>query len=162
MSVFKTIDFHFLFSWVFNLINKRRFKTLLMRKKIENIKCSHSHVSYPSAYLVEDLVCKKIVQHHGLDVLQLMNGRHKFMRNIQKRFLIRNTIKHLNNADLNLGVSKLVLQQLRNYKTYNPQNEFVLYNGVDTSKFFEKKTAKNDIFTIGCVANFWKIKDQLT
>jgi len=107
-------------------------------------------------------VCKKIVQHHGLDVLQLTNGRNKFMRNIQKRFLIRNTIKHLNNADINLGVSNLVLQQLRNYKTYNPQNEFVLYNGVDTSKFFEKETAKNDVFTIGCVANFWKIKDHIT
>ncbi|MFT4802467.1 MAG: glycosyltransferase involved in cell wall biosynthesis, partial [Flavobacteriaceae bacterium] len=94
--------------------------------------------------------------------LQLTNGRNKFMRNIQKRFLIRNTIKHLNNADINLGVSNLVLQQLRNYKTYNPQNEFVLYNGVDTSKFFEKETAKNEVFTIGCVANFWKIKDHIT
>ena len=62
------------------------------------------------------------------------------MRYIQKRFLIRNTIKHLNNADINLGVSNLVLQQLRNYKSYNPKNEFVLYNGVDREKFFYKKT----------------------
>ena len=163
VHVFKTIDFpYFFFPGVFNQINKKRFLKLLMKNKIENIKYSHSHVSYPSAYLVEDLVCKKIVQHHGLDVLQLTNGRHKFMRYIQKRFLIRNTIKHLNNADINLGVSKLVLQQLRNYKTYNPQKEFILYNGVDTSKFFKKETAKNDIFTIGCVGNFWKIKDQLT
>ena len=161
--VFKTIDFpYFIFPGVFNQINKKRFFKLLKKNKIENIKYSHSHVSYPSAYMVEDLVCKKIVQHHGLDVLQLTNGRNKFMRNIQKRFLIRNTIKHLNNADINLGVSNLVLEQLRNYKTYNPQNEFVLYNGVDTSKFFEKETAKNDVFTIGCVANFWKIKDHIT
>jgi glycosyltransferase involved in cell wall biosynthesis len=163
VHVFKTIDFpYFIFPGVLNQINKKRFFKLLKKNKIKNIKYSHSHVSYPSAYLVEDLVCKKIVQHHGLDVLQLTNGRNKFMRNIQKRFLIRNTIKHLNNADINLGVSNLVLQQLRNYKTYNPQNEFVLYNGVDTSKFFEKETAKNDVFTIGCVANFWKIKDHIT
>jgi glycosyltransferase involved in cell wall biosynthesis len=163
VHVFKTIDFpYFIFPGAFNQINKKRFFNLLKKNEIENIKYSHSHVSYPSAYLVEDLVCKKIVQHHGLDVLQLTNGRNKFMRNIQKRFLIRNTIKHLNNADINLGVSNLVLQQLRNYKTYNPQNEFVLYNGVDTSKFFEKETAKNDVFTIGCVANFWKIKDHIT
>ena len=163
VHVFKTIDFpYFIFPGVFNQINKKRFFNLLKKNEIENIKYSHSHVSYPAAYLVEDLVCKKIVQHHGLDVLQLTNGRNKFMRNIQKRFLIRNTIKHLNNADINLGVSNLVLQQLRNYKTYNPQNEFVLYNGVDTSKFFEKETAKNDVFTIGCVANFWKIKDHIT
>ena len=163
VHVFKTIDFpYFIFPGVFNQINKKRFFKLLKKNKIENIKYSHSHVSYPSAYMVEDLVCKKIVQHHGLDVLQLTNGRHKFMRYIQKRFLIRNTIKHLNNADINLGVSNLVLQQLRNYKTYNPQNELVLYNGVDTSKFFEKETAKNVVFTIGCVANFWKIKDHIT
>ena len=163
VHVFKTIDFpYFIFPGVFNQINKKRFFKLLKKNKIENIKYSHSHVSYPAAYLVEDLVCKKIVQHHGLDVLQLTNGRNKFMRNIQKRFLIRNTIKHLNNADINLGVSNLVLQQLRNYKTYNPQNEFILYNGVDTSKFFEKQTAKNYIFIIGCVGNFWKIKDQIT
>ena len=163
VHVFKTIDFpYFIIPGVFNQINKKRFFKLLKKNKIENIKYSHSHVSYPSAYIVEDLLCKKIVQHHGLDVLQLTNGRNKFMRNIQKRFLIRNTIKHLNNADINLGVSNLVLQQLKNYKTYNPQNEFVLYNGVDTSKFFEKETAKNDVFTIGCVANFWKIKDHIT
>jgi glycosyltransferase involved in cell wall biosynthesis len=163
VKIFKTIDFpFFIFPGFFNFINKIRFKSFLKKKNIVNIKLSHSHVSYPSSYLVEDLDCNKIIQHHGLDVLQLTNGRNEFMRNIQKRFLIKNTIKHLNSADINIGVSNLVLQQLRNYKTYNPQEEFVLYNGVDTSKFFEKKTAKNDIFTIGCVANFWKIKDQIT
>ena len=163
VKIFKTIDFpFFIFPGVFNFINKMRFKSFLIKKNIGNIKFSQSHVSYPSSYLVEDLECNKIIQHHGLDVLQLTNGRNKFMRNIQKRFLIRNTIKHLNNADINIGVSNLVLQKLRNYKTYNPQNEFVLYNGVDTSKFFDKETTKNDIFTIGCVANFWKIKDQIT
>ena len=134
-----------------------------MRKKnIVNIKFTHSHVSYPSSYLVENFDCNKIIQHHGLDVLQLSNGRNEFMKNIQKRFLIRNTIKHLNSADINIGVSNLVLQQLRDYKTYNPQKEFILYNGVDSSKFFKIETEKNDIFTIGCVANFWKIKDQIT
>ena len=163
VKIFKTIDFpFFIFPGVFNFINKRRFRSFLKNKNIENIKFSHSHVSYPCSYLVKDLECTKIIQHHGLDVLQLTNGRNKFIRNIQKIFLIRNTIKHLNHADINIGVSALVLQQLRNYKTYNPQKEFVLYNGVDTSKFFKKETTKNNVFTIGCVANFWKIKDQIT
>ena len=163
VKIFRVFDLpFFIFPGIFNSINKMRFRSFLRKKNIENIKFSHSHVSYPSSYLIEDLDCKKIIQHHGLDVLQLKNGRNEFMRNLQKRFLIKNTIKHLNNADINIGVSNLVLQQLRIYKTYNPQNEFVLYNGVDTSIFFEKKTAKNDIFTIGCVANFWKIKDQIT
>ena len=163
VKIFKTIDFpFFIFPGVFNFINKMRFKSFLIKKNIGNIKFSQSHVSYPSSYLVEDLECNKIIQHHGLDVLQLRNGRNKFIRNMQKGFLIRNTINHLNYADLNIGVSDLVLQQLRNYKTYNPQNEFVLFNGVDRSKFFKKETVKNDIFTIGCVANFWKIKDHIT
>ena len=162
VRIFKTIDFpFFIFPGVFNWINKLRFRRFLKKRKIENITLSHSHVSYPSSYLVEDLECKKIIQHHGLDVLQLMNGRNKFIRNAQRRFLIRNTIKHLNCAEINIGVSDLVLQQLRSYDTYNPKREFVLYNGVDTSKFFKKGTPRNDIFTIGCVANFWKIKGQI-
>ena len=163
VRIFKVIDFpFFILPGVFNFINKRRFRYFLRKKNIVNIKFTHSHVSYPSSYLVENFDCNKIIQHHGLDVLQLSNGRNEFMKNIQKRFLIRNTIKHLNSADINIGVSNLVLQQLRDYKTYNPQKEFILYNGVDSSKFFKIETEKNDIFTIGCVANFWKIKDQIT
>ena len=162
VHIFRTIDFpFFIFPGLFNSINKIRFRLFLTRRKIMKIRFSHSHVSYPSVYLVEDLVCKKVVQHHGLDVLQLMNGRSNFIRSIQRRFLIRNTIRHLNNVDINIGVSHLVLEQLSKYVNYNPKNEFVLYNGVDTSKFFEKVTADNDIFTIGCVANFWKIKNQI-
>lgn len=162
VDIFRTIDFpFFIFPGLFNTINKTRFRSFLRRKGIIKIKFSHSHVSYPSAYLVEDLECKKVVQHHGLDVLQLMNGRNRFIRKTQRRFLIRNTIKHLNNVDVNIGVSHLVLKQLDKYNTYKPQKEFVLYNGVDTSKFFEKETKKNNLFTIGCVANFWKIKSQI-
>ncbi len=163
VKIFKIIDFpFFILPGFFNSINKSRFSYFLKKKNIENIKFSHSHVSYPSSYLVEDLECCKIIQHHGLDVLQLTNGRMEFFRYIQKGFLIRNTIKYLNNADINIGVSNLVLQQLRNYKTYNPSNEFVLFNGVDRSKFFKKEIKNNDIFTIGCIANFWKIKDHIT
>src|SRR5690606_10263582 len=37
------------------------------------------------------------------------------------------------------------------------------YNGVDKSKFFQKKSLKHSgIFHIGCVANFSSIKDQIT
>ena len=163
VKIFKIIDFpFFILPGFFNFINKIRFSYFLKKKNIENIKFSHSHVSYPSSYLTEDLECYKIIQHHGLDVLQLTNGRMEFFRNIQKGFLIRNTIKNLNNADINIGVSNLVLLQLRNYKTYNPIYEFVLYNGVDRSKFFKKEIKENDIFTIGCIANFWKIKGHIT
>ena len=163
VRIFKIFDFpFFIFPGLFNVVNKIRLKHFLQKQKIENIKFIHSHVSYPSAYLIEDLECKKIIQHHGLDVLQLKNGRVNFIRRIQRRFLIRNGIKHLNHADINIGVSSLVLQKLRDYKDYRPKQEFVLYNGVDTLKFFQKDIVKNKIFTIGCIGNFWKIKGHIT
>ena len=90
VRVFKLIDIpFFIFPGVFNRLNKIRFKSFLYRKNIKNIKYSHSHVSYPAAYLVEDLNCKKMVQHHGLDVLQLLNGRSDFLKKLQKNYLIR-------------------------------------------------------------------------
>ena len=96
VRVFKLIDIPFFsFPGVFNRLNKIRFKSFLNRKNIENIKYSHSHVSYPAAYLVEDLNCKKMVQHHGLDVLQLLNGRSDFLKKLQKNYLIKNTLKQL-------------------------------------------------------------------
>lgn len=163
VSVFKVIDIpFFIFPAIFNSLNKIRLKSFLKRQKINSVKFSHSHASYPASYLAEDLDCKKIVQHHGLDVLQLLNGRSRFARKIQKNFLIKNSLNHLNKADLNIGVSQLVLDKLNEFKGYYPKNELVLYNGVDTSKFFPLKNDCNKIFTIGCVANFWEIKDHIT
>ena len=163
VSVFKTIDIpFFIFPGIFNWINKIRFKTFLKSRKIKKISFSHSHVSYPASYLTSDLDCKKIVQHHGLDVLQLLNGRVGFIKKLQKKFLIKNTIKHLNKADLNIGVSRLVLDRLSEFNGYQPKDEYVLYNGVDPSKFYPLATEENRIFTIGCVANFWDIKDQIS
>jgi len=163
VSIFKTIDFpFFIFPGMFNKINRKRFLDFLIKKGIKNVQYSHSHVTYPASYLVDDLICKKIVQHHGLDVLQLQNGRSGFAKKIQKNFLIKNSLNHLNKADLNIGVSQLVLDKLNEFQGYYPKNELVLYNGVDTSKFFPIKKNCNKIFTIGCVANFWEIKDHIT
>ena len=163
VSIFKTIDFpFFIFPGMFNKINRKRFLNFLIKKGIENVKYSHSHVTYPASYLVDDLICKRIVQHHGLDVLQLLNGRSSFAKKIQKNFLIKNSLNHLNKTDLNIGVSQLVLDKLNDFQGYNPKNELVLYNGVDTSKFFSLEKDCNKIFTIGCVANFWEIKDHIT
>ena len=163
VSIFKLIDIpFFIFPGIFNWINKKRFNFFLKNKNIKNIKLSHSHVSYPAAYLVEEFSCKKIVQHHGLDVLQLLNGRNNFIKRLQRSFLIKNTLKHLNKVDVNIGVAQLVLDKLDEFKEYNPKKEYVLYNGVDFSKFYPVKTENNEVFTIGCVANFWKIKNQIT
>ena len=163
VSIFKTLDFpFFIFPGMFHKINRKRFLNFLIKEGIENVKYSHSHVTYPAYYLVDDLICNKIVQHHGLDVLQLQNGRSNFIKKNQRRHLIKNSIKQLNKANLNIGVSRLVLDKLKEFNDYNPKSEYVLYNGVDTSKFFPIEKKKGDVFIIGCVANFWKIKDQIT
>tara|TARA_B110000967_G_scaffold863_1_gene876 strand:- start:2884 stop:4026 length:1143 start_codon:yes stop_codon:yes gene_type:complete len=163
IKIFRVIDFpFFIFPGIFNDLNIVRFTSFLKKKKINNIIISHAHVSYPAAYLQNSLVCKKIVQHHGLDVLQLLNGRSNFIMKLQKKYLIRKSIIQLNKSDLNIGVSKLVLNKLREYPAYIPKDEFVLYNGVDTSKFYQIKGDKNKTYTIGCIANFWEIKDQIS
>ena len=164
ISIFKVLDFpFFLFPGIFNFFNKRRFKLFLRKKRINNIVISHAHVAYPSLYLLEHIQSKKIVQHHGLDVLQLLNGRIKFLSKIYKPFLIRNSIYHLNNVDLNIGVSQKVLDQLSLYRQYKPKDELVLYNGVNKLKFFKTDPKSSNVsFTIGCIANFWQIKDQIT
>ena len=141
VNIFKTFDFpYFIFPGLFNSCNKRRFFKFLKKRNIINISFSHSHVSYPGSYLVEGLTCTKIVQHHGLDVLQLLNGRSDFIKKLQRNFLIKRTIRQLNKSDLNVGVSELVLNKLREYPSYCPKDELVLYNGVDTSKFYPIET----------------------
>ena len=60
VKIFKTFDFpYFIFPGVFNIYNKLRFLKFLKKNNITKISFSHSHVSYPAAYLVEDLTYSK-------------------------------------------------------------------------------------------------------
>ena len=87
IMIFRVIDLPcFIFPGIFNGLNTNRFKSFLKNKKINNIIISHAHVSYPASYLQNILDCKKIVQHHGLDVLQLLNGRSNFIMKLQKNY----------------------------------------------------------------------------
>ena len=163
VRIFKVIDFpFFICPGFFNKLNVLRFKKFLIKRNISNIFFSHSHVIYPALYLVKDFKNVKFIQNHGLDVLQLLNCRFSIIRRLQRKWLIRKSIQHVNNADINIGVSKKVLSGFSQFKKYRPKNEYVFYNGVDRKKFYPKKTVKNKIFHVGCVANFWKIKDQIT
>ncbi|MBC8266069.1 MAG: glycosyltransferase family 4 protein [Flavobacteriales bacterium] len=166
VKIFKTFDFpFFIFPGAFSFINKKRIVSFLKFKTIKNIAFVHAHVTYPCAYLANSisskLKIKTFIQHHGLDVLQLLNGRNYFLRKIWKKYFIRKSISQLNNIDVNIGVSNKVLNELQQFDSYNPISEYVLYNGVDISKFFPKKRQESNSFKIGCVANFWKIKDHI-
>ena len=50
---------------------------------------------------------------------------------------------------------------LEAYKGIYLKDKYVLYNGVDTSKFYQIEESHTG-FHIGCVANFWELKDQIT
>jgi len=167
VSILKMVDIpFFVFPGLFNGINKKRILDLLKQAEIESIAMVHGHVTYPSAFLSNCVSnkyeCKSIVQHHGLDVLQLMNGRSNFLRKLQRNYIIRKGINQLNKIDLNIGVANRVLTELNAFLYYSPKAENILYNGVDTSKFFPIEMENNEFYTIGCIANFWKIKGHIT
>ena len=101
VSVLKIIDIpFFIFPGLFNFINKKRVLKLLKQDNIGPIAMVHGHVTYPSAFLSNCISAKYrsnlIVQHHGLDVLQLQNGRSNFIKKNQRIYLIKNSIKQLN------------------------------------------------------------------
>jgi len=157
----------FIFPGLFQKINLKRFQALLNKHQLSSIDVIHAHVNYPAAHLAIGLKqtlpkAKYIVQHHGFDVYQRKNGRLKFVfSKLQNKIFKNHSNKLLSKFDINIGVSQKVLDQLSDF-VRNTSKLFVLYNGVDTSKFYQINTDKKEVFTIGCIANFWKIKDQKT
>lgn len=159
----------FIFPGLFSFINKRRFKRFLEKNKLKINKedIVHGHISFPSLFYLyfikTNFDATTLLQHHGLDVLQLKTGRifKGWLSYVQEKYLINTFIKYQQFLDLNIGVSKKVITNLESYFKNNIKS-YVLYNGVDTSKFFPIKTANNETYTIGCVANFWKTKDHIT
>lgn len=108
---------------------------------------------------------KTVLQHHGYDVFGVGNGKFAEMK-WHKRRCINYGIGLCRDIDLHVGVSKEILRYLESYKGILIRDKYVLYNGVDFTKFFkvspDNGVTNNDLFRIGCVANFWKLKDQIT
>ena len=154
---------------IFNKINYTKLKELIFKQmnlSVDEIEIIHAHTVYPAGYLAvkfaKEFNKKVFIQHHGLDILQFDNGRilKGFLRRINnyyKKIFFTSIIKQ---ADLNIGVSKKVIEEIKkvaDVKTY------VLYNGVDKNKFYRLNTIKKENnFIIGCIGNFWPLKDQIT
>ena len=169
VKIFRVLDLpFFIFPGILNWINSMRIRHLLKKNNyIRDLEVIHAHVCYPSAYLanaVSNIVkVKTIIQHHGIDALQLLNGRFYLITKFQKLFLQNRSLSQLNKIGLNLSVSKRVSKELNSYRGYNPKDEFILYNGVDRTKFYNTHcNDTNDKYTIGCIANFWPIKDHIS
>lgn len=156
---------------LFNPINFSRFLALLKSIPLDPQKISfvHAHTVYPAGFLANELKKKfkvpSIIQHHGLDVFQFDNGRlpKGFLKDLNNRYKLTKFIKITNDADLNVGVSQKVLDQLSGLNGFRNPNTYVLHNGVDTTKFYPyDKPKKRDRFIIGCIGNFWPLKDHIT
>ena len=157
-----------LFSQI-NVATLRKKLVELTHNRLDTIKFIHGHVTYPFGVLAIQLAkkigTKSIVQHHGFDVMGYTNGRfqNKWMRSVNKYWINQFHVPLLNKANWNIGVSQKTLDELHAISGYNPTQEYVLYNGINNKKFYPMTVQKDlDKFTIGCVANFWNIKDQIT
>ena len=128
----------------------------------------HAHVSNNARFAnhvkYQNKKCLTVLQHHGYDVLGLSLGRFSKKEWHRKRASWYG-VRECNKIDLHVGVSKEILQYLDRNEGIKLNSKYVLYNGVNTDKFFKKSSnllGENKTFTIGCVANFWKLKDQIT
>ncbi|MEN9907203.1 MAG: hypothetical protein RLZZ540_344 [Bacteroidota bacterium] len=162
----------FLLPGLFSTINSNRLTKKLIEltgNRLDRIKFIHGHVTYPFGVLAIQLAQKigaeSIVQHHGFDVMGYTNGRfqNKWIRKFNKYWINQFHVPLLNQANWNIGVSQKTLDALHAIPEYKPTQEYVLYNGIDYQKFYPIAGQKDlDKFTIGCVANFWDLKDQIT
>ena len=169
IQVFNIADFpFFILPGLFNAFNTYRVKKFFKQNNLyQNLSVIHAHVCYPAAYLANAVAdgkkIKTIAKHHGLDVIKLQNGQFNIIKRIQKIFLLNKSIGVLNKIGLNVSVSNKVQDELHTFNNYKPKNECILYNGVDTTKFYTtNKNRENDIYTIGCIGNFWPIKDHIS
>ena len=126
----------------------------------------HGHVTAFGAYALaikrHNPQCISVVQHHGFDVMSITDGRFANMK-WHERCCVSYGRRICNNVDLNIGVSKKTLEYVKQYEGIKLKGEYVLYNGVDTTKFYpEKQQTEHEGFVIGSIGNFWPLKDQMT
>lgn len=170
---FSVIDFpSSVLPGVFQAINFYRLKEFIQKRigiSVSDIAVIHSHVIYPAGVLGtalgHEFGIKNFIQHHGLDVFQTENGRilKGKLRELNTQYMFKKFIKIVNTTDLNIGVSQKVIDSLGTIEGFYNPNAYVLYNGVDTEKFYSlEDKQKSDLFTIGCIGNFWPLKDHIT
>lgn len=180
LSHFRVLRFkdYTLPSWIYpnafcDWLSGRSLLKKLCQENIDpmQIAVCHTHVGSLAHYglTIKNVnpKCLAVVQHHGFDVMGLTSGKfHNF--EWHRKLCVRYGVKMCNAVDLNIGVSQLTLQYVKDNPGINLKHEYVLYNGVDTSLFSSSiahrpsSITHKPLFTIGCIANFWPLKDQMT
>ena len=171
-KTFRVIDFpSFIFPSFFDKINLKRFSKFLNKNKIKVCSESiiHGHINYPSLNFLDffsrKFSCKTILQHHGLDILQNNTGiTIPFIKWIQNKLILKRFNRLSEDITIHIAVSSVVKSNIIKINIKLENKIYVCVNGVDTTKFYINPSKKmNDTkFVIGCVANFWELKDQMT
>ena len=169
---FRVFDFpSFILPGLFNTINFKRLIKFLDKNSIsvDNESIIHGHINYPSLNFLDLFLrkysCKTILQHHGLDVLQKKTGLSiPFLKYFQNQYILKIFKKLSLNVTIHIAVSSVVKSNLIKINSRLANKIYICLNGVDTTKFYAIPPIKNNEtkYIIGCVANFWKIKDQIT
>lgn len=176
----------YLLNGILDPINKWLFRQWWKSSgwKASDVEIVHAHVStlaiYPLVMQEMNKAICTIVQHHDLDPYTIRNGR---WADKKWNILFRATrnIKLFSKIDCHICVSEkvkeslLAFPQARKGEFYNSylskleklknctqkatiKRALVLYNGVDTKKFYPMPKERNSYFKIGCIANFVELK----
>jgi glycosyltransferase involved in cell wall biosynthesis len=170
---FKVLDIpSFVLPGLFKFINLKRLERLIrdiINIDLSKVEIIHAHSAYPAGALAVDLGqkfgVKSFVQHHGFDVMQLDNGRvlKGKLKKLNNQYIKNRFLQTVNNTDLNIGVSQKIIDILHTENSFTNKNVMVLFNGVNARKFYHlPNVKKSNSFTIGCIANFWPLKDHIT
>lgn len=156
---------------------------------VDDIAVAHGHTAHYATYALAlknlNPKIKTIVQHHDCDPYQIRNGKWSDKR-WNAIYKAKSSIKLFEKIDLHVCISEYVKEMLttfpkiqdniyydsyrkalslvNNVKTPILKDTYVLYNGVDTSKFYPDPVRSKDgeKFTIGCIGNFVELKDHIT
>lgn len=134
--------------------------------ELKDVAVVHAHITsygyFANALKREASHIKSVLQHHGFDVLGLYVGRF-CRRPWQRKWVKWFGARVCNHIDLHVGVSDIVFDSFVTYENIRLKNRIVLHNGVDLDKYYPLMQGKNSsVFTIGCIGDFWKPKDQIT
>ena len=192
VHLFNTINLpSYIFNGCFNKINSFLFLKALKRFDIpiEQIEVAHGHTSSFGSF---GLALKRknpqiitVLHHHDPDPYTIRNGLFSNWRlNLWIRAVINiHLFKHIDwhvcvsnyvkenlisfpsssiNEQYHSYLNKLKKLKIFNLKSPKIKNLYILYNGVDLSKFKKDSLYRHEIFTIGCIGNFVDWKNQIT
>lgn len=180
----------YFFNGLTNSYNGHAFLAALEKNgiNIDDIAVVHCHTAsfacYATAIKKVRHQVKTVLQYHDPDPYQVRNGRFATWKP-NATYRAKMLIAQFKYIDIHLCISEKVKYNLLNFPTPHPHecfqsyidvlnvlkhikmkediNTYVLYNGVDVSRFHPISGIKNrSEFQIGCIANYIDWKDHIT